>query len=114
MNQFTNVNIAAGSNAATTQNGIDCNAEMLVAISGVAVLTGAPVGALTIQASNDFLQGNQLATNWATIPNTSVAVSAAGTYLLPKIDVCYTRVRIVWTPTSGTGFVTAQIKGTGF
>jgi hypothetical protein len=106
--------VLSAADASTTQNGITTDSSFIVAISGQAVLTGSPVGNLKFQASNDVLQGNQVPTNWTDIPGTTVAVSAAGSFLLPKIDICYNRVRLVYVPTSGTGTVSANIKALGF
>jgi hypothetical protein len=113
MKEFVSV-VLSQADASITQNGIITDAGFVVAISGQAVLTGSPVGNLKFQASDDFLQRNQVPTNWSDIPGTTVAVSAAGSFLLPKIDVCYNRIRLVYVPTSGTGTVSANIKTLGF
>ena len=113
MKYFVKTTLSAA-NAATTQNATPSDMSTMVAISAQAILTGSPVGTLTFQASNDLTYNGQTQTNWTTIPNTSVAVNSAGTYLLPKIDSCYQWVRVVYTATSGTGTVTVNVKALGF
>lgn len=97
----------------------------LAGFSYQAVLTGAPVGTLKLQMSND--RGNTTnngqaasgsttnagVTNWTDITGSSFAVAAAGNwgwdYTLPG----FRWVRLVYTATSGTGSmsVTFQAKG---
>jgi hypothetical protein len=114
MKGIAQLNISAA-DASVLQNGQAVKTLNTIAISAQAILTGAPVGALTLQASNDiFTTNNQAPVNWTTIAGSSVAVGAAGTFLIPKTDLCYSAVRVVYTPTSGTGTVTVNIKVLGF
>ena len=113
MKEFA-VQTLIAADASVQQLGIATNTEFMVAVSAQGVFTGAPTGTLKLQASNDKLLGSALATNWSDIPGSTIAVTAAATYLLPKIDVCYSRVRAVYVPTSGTGTVSVMIKTLGF
>lgn len=70
-------------------------------------------GTLKIQASNDEIQGiNTVPTNWSDIPSATIAVSGAGAFLIPKIDLCYQWVRLVYTNT-GAGTISVVFKAIG-
>jgi hypothetical protein len=85
----------------------------LFAGSAQAGCTGAAAGTLKMQASNDDpAAGPSAVTNWSDIPSASVSVSGAGAYLIPKLDLCYQYVRLVYT-NSGTGTVQVVFKALG-
>jgi hypothetical protein len=69
-----------------------------------------------MQCSNDnpnVLGLSPSATNWSDIPNATISVAGAGTYLIPKFDICYDFLRLVYTSTA-TGVQTAlMIADTG-
>lgn len=73
------------------------------------VSTGA-VGTAKLQASND----KKNPTNWTDISGATVSVTGAGTFLIPKMDLCYRFIQLVYTNSSGTGSVTANFQGIGF
>jgi hypothetical protein len=87
-----------------------------------AVFTGAPVGILKIQISCDI--GNPNASgpymddnivNWIDLPGASSSISGAGQVLLSLVDAGYSWVRVVYTPTSGTGNISVcQLNLKGF
>lgn len=62
------------------------------------VYTGAPVGSLKLQASND-------GATWEDVASSTVAVSAASSTLYNLADQYYRLVRVVYTRTSGTGTI---------
>jgi hypothetical protein len=70
-----------------------------------AVITGSPVGSLQVKGSNDGI-------NFGNVPGAAftVAISAAGTYLIPDALPAYSYVQLVYTFTSGTGSITALIN----
>jgi len=70
-----------------------------------AVITGSPVGSLQVQGSNDGI-------NFGNVPGSqfTVAISAAGIYLIPDSLPAYSYVQLVYTFTSGTGFISASIN----
>lgn len=97
---------------------IDANQLFACSVQGV-VAGSSPVGALKIQASNDVsIAGNLetfVPTNWTDIGmSAQVSVSGAGTVLIPKIDLSYRWIRIVFTFTSGTGTITAKVNASGY
>lgn len=69
-------------------------------------------GTLKLQASNDEPVNNTPPTNWSDIPSATVSVSAAGAFLIPKTDLCYQWVRVVYT-NSGTGTISVVFKALG-
>lgn len=85
----------------------------LLYMSATLVSTGAgAAGTLKMQASNDEPADGSAPTNWADIPSATVAVSGAGTVLIPKTDLCYQWVRFVYT-NSGTGTIMVKFKAIG-
>lgn len=99
---------SVNSTALTAQNLFQCSVQM--------VCTGSAAGTLKVQASNDTRPGalpSQVTpTNWSDIPSATVTVTGAGTYLIPKIDICYQYIRLVYTNT-GTGTIAANLKALG-
>jgi hypothetical protein len=74
---------------------------------------GGAGGTLIIQASNDETQGlNTVPTNWSNIPSATVTVTGNGSFLIPKTDLCYQWVRLVYTNT-GTGTISVVFKALG-
>lgn len=85
----------------------------LFSCSAQATSTGSGAGTLIIQASNDdFPSPNTPPVNWTAIPSATVAVSGAGAFLIPKTDLCYQWVRLVYTNT-GTGTISVVFKALG-
>lgn len=84
------------------------------------VTSGTAAGTFKLQASNDAGHINaststnqSLLTNWTDL-GISATISGAGSVLLKDINAGYAWVRVVWTPTSGTGSITsarANVKG---
>ena len=75
--------------------------------------TGAAAGTLKLQASNDdFTAGNTPPVHWSDIPSASIVVSGAGAFLIPKTELCYQWVRLVYT-NSGTGTISIVFKALG-
>lgn len=69
-----------------------------------------PVGSLKVQASLDQVKEGANVTNWADIPDTVTAVSAAGTVIW-HFDKChYKWVRIVYTRTSGSATLDTSVN----
>ncbi len=85
----------------------------LFQVSVQIVATGAAVGTLQLQASNDDSEAaNFVPTNWANVPSASVAVSGAGVYLIPNTEVCYQWLRVTYTNT-GSGTISVTMKALG-
>lgn len=99
--------------AAATITTIAVRAQNLFYVSVQVSSTGAGAGTLKLQASNDQpVQSNVVPTNWSDVPTASVAVSGAGAFLIPKTDLCYEWIRLVYT-NSGTGTISAVFKALG-
>lgn len=83
--------------------------------------TGSPVGVLKLQCSNDKPAGLDTVTSgavnvstWTDIADSDQIVNAAGNHTWQAPSVGYMWVRVVWTPTSGTGtLVTARFTAKG-
>lgn len=105
---FNAVNLATNQSAAAIPSAFVFEASM------IAVVTGAsPVGTLKLQASNDDVNPPHLPVNWVDIPSASAAVAATGNFIIPKTDICYKWIRLVWVSTSGTGAITANLQTIG-
>lgn len=103
---------ADASIASSTSNPIP--AANILYVSAQVVATGAPVGVLKFQASNDLSSPLGVApTNWTDIASQTVSVGAAGTFLIPTFNACYQYLRVVYTKTSGTGSISCNVKTIG-
>lgn len=92
--------------AVLTENVLQCSVQF----TG----TGSVVGTLKLQASNDKVFSPNAPVNWNDIPSATVSVSAAGSFLIPKTELCYQYIRAVFTLSSGSGNMSAQLKTIGF
>lgn len=81
-------------------------------------ITGAPVGTVKLQGSNDPIPDAQFIpaapVNWTDISGATAAVSAAGSGMFNASGVYYNWVRAVYTFTSGTGALSIQGNAKGF
>jgi hypothetical protein len=101
------------SQAAATITSAQIPAEYLFSISAQVVASGGGGGTLKVQASDDFGQvGNFQASNWSDISGATVTVTGNGAFLIPKTEICYRFVRLVYTNT-GTGTVSVNFNGWG-
>ena len=91
-------------------------AQNIIAISAHAIVTVASTGTLKFQASNDQpgvvgSSGAVAPVNWVDIASQTVTVGAAGNFLIPKFDVSYQWLQLVWTKNNGSaGTVTVNVK----
>lgn len=86
------------------------------------LFTGAPVGEFKLQCSNDLgssasnkeaLRSAEVV-NWSDVKDSTQAIAEAGDHTWTVRDAGYRWVRVVWTPTSGTGTLTvARINTKG-
>jgi hypothetical protein len=107
-----NYNIIPVQTAATV-NSSPIEAINLLFASAQIISTGAGAGTLKFQASNDVPNGtNSVVTNWSDIPSATVSVSGAGAFLIPKIELSYEWIRLVYTNT-GTGTISVNVKVLG-
>lgn len=83
--------------------------------------TGSPAGTFKLQASNDpgSINSSDAAnqapiSNWTDVADSTITVAAAGDCMYTVENAGYNWVRVVWTPTSGSGSLTvarAYTKG---
>lgn len=104
-----------GADASASINGLAIDVSKAIQISAQVITTGDAAGTLKLQVSNDAPVGPQYEptaqpTNWNDIPSATVTISAAGTLLIPKTDVCYDWIRVVYTRSSGAGTITVNVK----
>lgn len=112
--RFDNVlslnNIDASVVGAQNSSAIDCSYHLSSSVHVVATGAGSPTGAVKVQVSND--KSNP--TNWVDLATVTVSTTTAGNYLIPKFELAYQWIRVVYTKTSGTGNITAIYKSCGF
>lgn len=109
-----NTNIIPSQNAATVTTAA-VNAANLLYVSVQLTATGSAAGNLKIQVSNDYTDDtnpNFAPTNFSDLSGATVTVSGAGVYLIPKTDLSYQYIRLVYT-NSGTGTISVMLKGIG-
>lgn len=116
--RFLNDVVLNAVDSSSNQNSSFIDASQMMSLSVMGVFTdAASAGTLKIQASNDHnSQGNLpfTPTNWVDISGASVSVSAGGVVLIPKVDISYQSIRVVWTRSAGAGTLTATLKSVGF
>lgn len=108
--------------SALTLDSSKIDAQLMVAASAQAIVAGGSsiVGTLQMQGSNDPCpyQNNAAQftpTNWTNLLASAVAISGNGTYIIPKMDVSYRWLQVVYTYTSGSGgTITINFNGIGF
>lgn len=103
-----NINMATASD----QFGPAIYIANVLSMSVQSVSTVDGVGTIKVQVSNDSVKNSP--TNWTDLAGATIAVTAASKLLLPKTEVCYQFMRLVYTKTSGTGIVNARVKTIGF
>lgn len=110
MKDFKQSKIITDGNLAGSIESSVVDITMFNGYSITAVFTGAPVGTLKLQCSNDE---NSSGTNYEDVPNSSQAVSAAGSHTWNVSDAQYGFVKVVYTRSSGTGTMNAKatLKG---
>ncbi len=102
---------------AASINGPAFVVEQMLNYSAQVIMTGAPVGTLQLQGSNDAFEGpvgNQMYqienpnAHWDTITGSSIAVSTAADVPYDVADVGYRYYRVQYVRTSGTGSMTVK------
>jgi len=82
--------------------------------SATAALTSTLAGTLKMQVSCDPPKTPAASIVWQDLPNaTSGAISAGGNGLIPKNDMSYQWLRLVFTPSAGNGKVTCNANVSG-
>lgn len=93
-----------------TINSAPINTENIFNGSFHAIVNGSLTGIVKIQASNDNSLVPTNPVNWVDIPAASVAITNSGNYLIPKIDICYEFIRVVFVFSSGSFSPTLQVN----
>lgn len=107
--------VAVSSTTAYTSDAID--AQLLVSASVQVITTGTATGAAKLQMSNDQTSAQNVKftpTNWTDIASATASITAAGSVLIPKTDLSYRWIRVVYTNATNTGTLSVQVNGIGF
>lgn len=90
---------AINANSTTNSNPIDARQVLCVSAQGIASAAG--TGTLKLQVSNDKYGAlPSYPTNWSDVSGASVTVTGAGTFLIPKTEICNEYARLVYTSTT--------------
>lgn len=112
---FAALNAADATQASVSSGPID--ASSMTAVSCVAIAAGGTItGTLKFQVSNDAPGGNpSTVANWVDCAQ-SVSITGAGNFLIPKFDVAYQWIQLVYTKTTSAAGakITALIKSDGY
>lgn len=116
--RFDNTLIISAGDASLTNTSSPVTLESIYGYAIQAVFTGLPTGSLKLQGSCDpgKLTNNAYGTdvnNWNDISGTTVAISAAGNTLYNMDAQFYKWVRIVYTPSGGTGTLNVRFNAKG-
>lgn len=100
-----NIPIYSAQSLASSSVSLSKNIDEIRSYCIAAVITGSPVGSLQVKGSNDNI-------NFGNVPGSqfTMAISAAGTFLLSDTLPAYSYVQLVYTFTSGTGAISASIN----
>lgn len=103
--------------SAASATSIAMTIDQIFAFSVVATVTGVAAGTLKVQVSNDVVKSPSFPpTHWVDLASATVSVSGAGVVIIPKTEVCYEWMRLVYTKDTSTGspVMTAMVKCNGF
>lgn len=98
--------LSAGDMSQATLNSNAQDLSFYWVFSVQAVFTGAPVGSISLSASNDNI-------TFTTIAGTTTAISAASNIMWNVENAGYKYVRVEYVKTSGTGALTCKYFGKG-
>jgi|SRR6185312_5000575 len=115
--KFAPIPAIPSQNTAATINSDAIPTQNVLSVSAQAVATGGTVaGTVKFQASNDnvVIGGGNVPTNWTDIASATVSVTGAGSFLIPKTEICYQWVRVVYTNSGTGGTIAVMVKTIGF
>lgn len=78
-----------------------------------AIYTGSPAGTLKLQGSCDPCEVGEVPTHWTDITGASTVVAAADSWIFNLTAPGFRWLRVVWTPSSGTGALTLNVQTKG-
>jgi hypothetical protein len=107
----SNPQIVTNGNMSITIISSIINLNEVASYSVQAVYTGTPAGSIKLQGSNDIMtsSGNP-PTNWTDITDSVSDISTAGSYLINVEIPTYSWVRLVYSPTGGSGTLNARVN----
>jgi len=112
--RFYNESIIKAANAAVSQNSIAVESKLCRFASVQAVVTGTAAGSIKLQVSNDEVVNGGSPSNWSDLTGATVSISGAGVYLIPAQNMGYQFIRAVYTASSGSGTITANLHMVGY
>lgn len=98
-------NSGVGTSMTTLITSISTNLDDACTYCIQAAFTGAPVGSIKLQGSND-----PVLLGYTDIEESITAITAPGSYMVNVEFPGYSYVQLVYTPTSGTGVLNAKIN----
>lgn len=112
--QFSGQKIITSCDMSTTSCGsLAIDAKYLDNVSVQAIFTGSPVGALSVQVSNDTTTAQANVGTWTDYSGMAYTISAAGDIVFNMSNVGSRWIRLVYYKTSGTGTLNAYVSGKG-
>lgn len=103
---------AADGTTDQTSAAFDTSQTIMASLQAVSA-GGAVTAVIKLQGSNDEPSDVAPAT-WSDIPSGSVNITAAGTYLVPKTEICYRWIRVLYDVSAGGGTITAKLFTLGY
>lgn len=111
--RFVRETIFSAVDGTVPQTSDPIDSSYLFSASAQAVSAGGAVtGVVKFQGSNDPVPP-PTQTSWSDIPSATIAVTAAGTFLVPKTELAYRWIRVVYTVAAGGGTLTVNFFGLG-
>lgn len=114
--RINNFQFLPSTSGATSFNSLGYALPQVFGCAIQAVITGTLVGSAKLQVSvdpNTLSDPTSQPTNWTDYVGSAQTVSSAGTLVWNISDVWFNWVRIVYTATSGTGNISANINTKG-
>lgn len=113
--RFARYTALSSADASASKQSDVIDGSQLYSISIQGAVTGTAAGTLKLQYSNDFVGNPAIPQpiNFSDVPTATVAVAGAGVYSIPKTELCYRWLRIVYTATSGAGTITVNSNTLG-
>lgn len=111
--KFVRVSTFSIADAEESIDGPAIDANQLFAVSVQAVVGTTAEGTIKLQASNDIPPADnsgQPPANWSDIPSATIALDgSSGAFLIPKTELAYRWIRVVFTYADGEGTVVANV-----
>jgi len=115
--QLSPTSVITNGNMTSTLISLPTIIQKLSRVSYSVSFTGSPTGTFTVQVSNDYVQNPdgsaKVAGNWVTVPlsATASATGAPDIGFIDIDDIAAYAIRLVYTPSSGSGTLNAVVNG---